>query len=667
MTAIANRKRKKVKVTLQSPPVDNEHVDEINKNVVEQTENETMESSESVKNTEDNNTENSKLQPQNTVKGEQQIDPPEKLNNSVEEQLALLEAEPEKQNEAEADKHTEAKPDKKSKTDVESEKQSSAKSEQQSEAKVESEKQIEAAVVQQIKVDVEQPKTEAEQQEAKPEAKNGAETENVNEAKTKDIKGKVKDNKKTDEWSSTYEKQNKKEENHKDMNNEDSPKKSRRSWVTSGSEEVRKRKISSGSMDTEKKEPQVFKKTTKKIKLVRRSYCEQSSIDESEPGVEAPSIPKRRKNWGSVDYRSSDVCKVDVESLKEVCPKLEFLEENEVKLEPAIRRGSHVSVENEKVARERRESADRKSESDKSVIEGENEEPVVDKNIIAMNRKISIVDDTASKLKPPPSPAKNPVSEVLYISNLVRPFTLKALKELLERTGKLKEENGLWTDKIKSKCIVEYETAEEAEATRNALHGIHWPIGNGKKLQIEYSTKEELDKAFNPPPIPVPVIPEKVEKENKEPTEPVDNTKHGKDKEKEEKRRRSGEHVREWDLGKEDRRGRSRSRERVRKYSKRSPSPSDDFIGRKNRKAEEAVPQKLMDDLFLKTKATPSIYWQPLSPEEIQMKQQQREIRMEEHKRRMEGTRPPMGGGSGGGGVRDRGGRGGPPYRRRYD
>lgn len=37
----------------------------------------------------------------------------------------------------------------------------------------------------------------------------------------------------------------------------------------------------------------------------------------------------------------------------------------------------------------------------------------------------------------------------------------------------------------------------------------------------------------------------------------------------------------------------------------------------KRQKKDEPAPQKLMDDLFLKTKATPSIYWQPLSPEEV--------------------------------------------------
>lgn len=53
----------------------------------------------------------------------------------------------------------------------------------------------------------------------------------------------------------------------------------------------------------------------------------------------------------------------------------------------------------------------------------------------------------------------------------------------------------------------------EAEATRNALHGIHWPIGNGKKLNIDYATLEDMDKAKNPP-LPVQPKEKSPEKEN---------------------------------------------------------------------------------------------------------------------------------------------------------
>lgn len=65
----------------------------------------------------------------------------------------------------------------------------------------------------------------------------------------------------------------------------------------------------------------------------------------------------------------------------------------------------------------------------------------------------------AASIQRSPSPARNQASSVLYITNLVRPFTVLQLKGLLARTGKIVE-NGFWIDRIKSKCYVEYETEE---------------------------------------------------------------------------------------------------------------------------------------------------------------------------------------------------------------
>ena len=62
-----------------------------------------------------------------------------------------------------------------------------------------------------------------------------------------------------------------------------------------------------------------------------------------------------------------------------------------------------------------------------------------------------VVPERASNHEPPPS--RNPVTSVLSIINLVRPFTVVQLKELLERTGTIAE-NGFWTNKIKSVCLV---------------------------------------------------------------------------------------------------------------------------------------------------------------------------------------------------------------------
>jgi hypothetical protein len=70
------------------------------------------------------------------------------------------------------------------------------------------------------------------------------------------------------------------------------------------------------------------------------------------------------------------------------------------------------------------------------------------------SRKISIVLDDARTLQNSPSPPRHKVSDVLFISNLVRPFTVNQLKELLARTGSIVE-GGFWIDKIKSKCYVQ--------------------------------------------------------------------------------------------------------------------------------------------------------------------------------------------------------------------
>lgn len=72
-------------------------------------------------------------------------------------------------------------------------------------------------------------------------------------------------------------------------------------------------------------------------------------------------------------------------------------------------------------------------------------------------RKVSIVPEIDEPR--PPSPAKHNPCNILFITNLVRPFTVLQLKGLLQRTGKIVE-NGFWMDKIKSKCFVKYETEE---------------------------------------------------------------------------------------------------------------------------------------------------------------------------------------------------------------
>lgn len=105
---------------------------------------------------------------------------------------------------------------------------------------------------------------------------------------------------------------------------------------------------------------------------------------------------------------------------------------------------------------------------------------------------VSITIDDPVRTAQVPSPPRGKISNIVHISNLVRPFTLGQLKELLGRTGTLVEE-AFWIDKIKSHCFVTYSTVEEAVATRTALHGVKWPQSNPKFLCADYAEQDELD------------------------------------------------------------------------------------------------------------------------------------------------------------------------------
>ncbi|KAL1124015.1 hypothetical protein AAG570_001785, partial [Ranatra chinensis] len=106
-------------------------------------------------------------------------------------------------------------------------------------------------------------------------------------------------------------------------------------------------------------------------------------------------------------------------------------------------------------------------------------------------RKISIVSDDAKKLTRSPSPASRKATAVLFITNLVRPFTAPQLRELLARTGTIAP-NGFYIDKIKSKCYVKYTEVEMAVETRHALHGVRWPVNNPKTLKVEFASPEDM-------------------------------------------------------------------------------------------------------------------------------------------------------------------------------
>lgn len=87
-----------------------------------------------------------------------------------------------------------------------------------------------------------------------------------------------------------------------------------------------------------------------------------------------------------------------------------------------------------------------------------------------------------------PPPVTSPTVS-LKIERFLRPFTIKALKELLSESGTIRY---FWIDQIKTHCYVTYSSVEEATATRNAVYNLKWPIIGGRLLIAEFVDPEEV-------------------------------------------------------------------------------------------------------------------------------------------------------------------------------
>uniref|UniRef100_A0A667YYM6 Apoptotic chromatin condensation inducer 1b n=1 Tax=Myripristis murdjan TaxID=586833 RepID=A0A667YYM6_9TELE len=285
---------------------------------------------------------------------------------------------------------------------------------------------------------------------------------------------------------------------------------------------------------------------------------------------------------------------------------------------------------------------------------------LVRRSISQQKSGVSITIDDPVRTTRQPSPPRGKVSNIIHVTNLVRPFTLGQLKELLNRTGSVVEE-GFWIDKIKSHCYVTYLTTEEAVATRAALHGVKWPQSNPKVLSVDFCEQDELDfhkGLLKPdrgeedpgvqPGVPQtrlpPLMPER-DRDRERDRERERERDRGMggvrdqwaEREREMERRERARGEREWDRdkirefgrpGEESRRSRSRDRERRRRERGKSKERRSD------KKEKDEPPAKLLDDLFLKTKAAPCIYWLPLTEEQAAQRVLDRAERQKERERK---------------------------------
>jgi len=151
------------------------------------------------------------------------------------------------------------------------------------------------------------------------------------------------------------------------------------------------------------------------------------------------------------------------------------------------------------------------------------------------------------------------------------------------------------------------------------LHGIHWPTSNPKTLVVDYSTAEELENRLSGKDTSAPPIAK---------VEPTLRTAAAAAVQSIEARRgdKAGG-VREWDMGKV---GETAAERREATTKDAHHSGDEEPV-----KAKDEVPAKLLDDLFRKTKASPSIYWLPLTDAQISEKEAMRRQRLVERETRL--------------------------------
>lgn len=254
------------------------------------------------------------------------------------------------------------------------------------------------------------------------------------------------------------------------------------------------------------------------------------------------------------------------------------------------------------------------------------EKPDIDDNDDSKSDKTLVEEIVNVEPKKKSSVKRIATTSVIRITNLVRPFTVGQLRDLLQRTGKIVS-NGFWIDTIKSQCIVEYENEDQAIETVYALNESQWPSTNPKFLRVVFTDKEELHKALNG------THPDQL---NKQKDPKVEKLKTQLD---------NNIILREWDRGKlEDINGEKDDKSIKRKMTddshiikgKKLKKDEKDVLDKRRKsksKTAEHIPTKSLDELFKKTKTSPTLYWSPLSTEQIAEKEDQRRKHLAEMER----------------------------------
>ncbi|XP_058971333.2 apoptotic chromatin condensation inducer in the nucleus-like [Pocillopora verrucosa] len=358
---------------------------------------------------------------------------------------------------------------------------------------------------------------------------------------------------------------------------------------------------------------------TKKRKInIPRTSLPTTPTSEGQPG-------SRKRRWGSSSSSKKTSLSISTDSLKDLIPGVQVHSTPALEAVMDIRGDDNDEEDDEP---EEKRKIEQKTDEEKEELSAETMPEVKDegrrrkdrivkveeKKTIKLQRKLVVVETEPDTLKMEveeepsenklednpyprrlsapvqeespipagkrsPSPAKNPPCKTLHVKNLVRPFTLNQLKDLLGKHGTLVQD-GFWIDRIKSHCYVVYTDEDDAVASRQALHGIKWPATSPKILDVDYADDDEMARDTDG------LL--------------------GREKEKERELNAEKDEIKE------------------RAVEEEKPMVTEE-------KEEEEEDQKnagnLLDNLFKKTKTIPCLYWLPLTDEQIATREREREER----------------------------------------
>lgn len=408
---------------------------------------------------------------------------------------------------------------------------------------------------------------------------------------------------------------------------------------------------------------------TKLEKADTTTPASEESKPEPPQRQESAERPQRRRKWGSTlkQAKAKTSLSISTDSLKSLIPdvKVSLAETMKEDVEPPVEKASspederHIKIERtviqdvSEVEEDTRQIEIKERNDEEELEEGEARDspPAKTRRVSTKEPEVTVVADEPEVARKSPSPPRNPASNIVHVRNLTRPYTLGQLKELLGRTGTLVPGSGFWIDKIKSHCYATYEDESQAAATRKALHGTRWPLSNPKTLNVDFATQDELEFHKNGD-LPPKTITREIQQDVPAKTRPVRDEEGSREvrvkdeRAAAEKARR--EHVREWDRDKIKQRSKSRSPPRRRSGEARTEGERMRSTSRERRrkerrerekkaeKPEEEAPAKLLDDLFCKTKATPCIYWLPLTEEQVLQRERERQKRQQQREQRLQ-------------------------------